>query len=652
MKQKSFRKRLQRLFSQRAQRGKRLHNIKRPKKLRRGATVSRCVNVRSNEIDYSEKEPFVSAEVYPENDAAGSAEFCDEVGFGEHDEQTYFCASKHDFIQELKNQGYEAHLRSQVGGSRDEKNLNCMLAHIAYFLEWSWNYKEHLGIECSDVGLMWFEYLILHPTGVLAQFTSNNLSQQKELSCATIRAYIGDIVQAAKWLVLHSSFPHSVDYGRLMIFVETSLALRKAYTKAAKKQLREKKNLEMLYFNRKLPRGGLPELQQVVKNRLVWALSLTNDQIDRSSFEQYIGLLLASIYCFSANGRIQALGSLTVLDGYNLLRHGHVMSTHFKTASSYGYQPVVIDNTISHPLLQSYLSLLRPAAAKNARNPAEAPTHKQPLWLTFSGEPMSATHLGQHFTTFFHLQSSYHITTNTLRGLVETHATGLLRSGKISDNVRGSITAINGHSSQIVREHYLFEDRSSDVMNSRAMFSSTFGEQPSSDFARSSYTAGTPKTYEPAPTEVDYFDGSGEMETFDLQNIFADEFDDREPRMGTNKPIDRLPPPCEFVVSSFNEDNHFLPPPPCWKDLPWGSEHPDHNKESQRAQWSEREIEYIGQFCTHYSSEHPLSKTIASKCISHIKNDPAAIAIFHKNHIENNKKIRTGIDKWRKTLIL
>jgi hypothetical protein len=399
---------------------------------------------------------------------------------------------------------------------------------------------------------------------------------------------------------------------------------------------------------------------------------LNSENIEKSHFEQYTGLLIAAIYCFSANGRIRAVGNLTVLDACNLLRDGHVMSTFFKTVSSYGYQPVVIDNAITHPLLQLYLSLLRPIAAKNARNNKDSssiPQSHQPLWLSFSGEPMSVLSLGYHLTTFFQLQSSYHITTNTLRGLVETHATALLRSGKISDNVRGSITAINGHSSQIMREHYLFEDRTSDVRNSRSMFSAAGDDLANGcTVSSSSHYSGSTETYASTPQldyeqptvyplarsspstetygltpQMDYFDNSDEMETFDLRSVFADETGQRM--------ISPLPPPCEVVVSSFSlSSNQSQATPPCWKDLHWGSDHPDCDKESQRAHWSDKEVEYIGNFCSKYMSEHPLSKTVAAKCAEHIKNDPGAVAIFHRNHIENNKKIRTGIDRWRKTL--
>ena len=75
----------------------------------------------------------------------------------------------------------------------------------------------------------------------------------------------------------------------------------------------------------------------------------------------------------------------------------------------------------------------------------------------------------------------------------------------------------------------------------------------------------------------------------------------------------------------------------------WGRAHPDFGKDAKKLKWSDSEIRYVVGWCENAVRLNPESKkTVISKCLKAIYNDPEAIMIFHKHHVLNSGRLRGG----------
>ena len=81
---------------------------------------------------------------------------------------------------------------------------------------------------------------------------------------------------------------------------------------------------------------------------------------------------------------------------------------------------------------------------------------------------MDKGQLGRHLTAFFKSQLQLHITTTTIRAIVETAAEDALRRGVIDQTKRAAISNVNGHSGATTQRHYVMRSRIDDVHNGRA----------------------------------------------------------------------------------------------------------------------------------------------------------------------------------------
>jgi hypothetical protein len=73
-------------------------------------------------------------------------------------------------------------------------------------------------------------------------------------------------------------------------------------------------------------------------------------------------------------------------------------------------------------------------------------------------------------TAFFNKSLNLHITSTTIRSLMETHADKMMKRGEITEEERTAVMTINGHSSSTTRNYYIRQDRAANIRNSRAIF--------------------------------------------------------------------------------------------------------------------------------------------------------------------------------------
>lgn len=130
-----------------------------------------------------------------------------------------------------------------------------------------------------------------------------------------------------------------------------------------------------------------------------------------------------------------------------MLTIGYTTANDFKTATTYKLQAVIVaEDAID--LFRIYIQNIYPLLAKR-----QPPEFEDPLWLTFDGE--REQNIGRMVSKFFMVELKIHITTTTIRSVVETTSARQLEDGVISDAQRAAISVVNTHSSSITRDHYV-----------------------------------------------------------------------------------------------------------------------------------------------------------------------------------------------------
>ena len=77
---------------------------------------------------------------------------------------------------------------------------------------------------------------------------------------------------------------------------------------------------------------------------------------DKATLEAILEVLISYIYCFAPQGGLGGLMHLSISQASEMLEKGYALSDTFKTASKYGYQPVIIPDEC-HWLYRLYIKV-------------------------------------------------------------------------------------------------------------------------------------------------------------------------------------------------------------------------------------------------------------------------------------------------------
>ena len=203
--------------------------------------------------------------------------------------------------------------------------------------------------------------------------------------------------------------------------------LQKCYRRAIK-ILKGSKTLATETKDHHLPEASssieqLRIMQDSITKNLVWVQDMNSEfkddpllTVSESSYNKVLQLFFASLYVFSAQGRINAIHLLDYEDGVELYTRNQLMSEYFKTKRKFGFQPIIIAS-ISIKLFRFYWEVLRPMISQQLCAP------KDPLWLTFGGERFK--NIGSKIKIFFLNNLQINTTTTKLRSLIDTVASSL-----------------------------------------------------------------------------------------------------------------------------------------------------------------------------------------------------------------------------------
>ena len=127
-------------------------------------------------------------------------------------------------------------------------------------------------------------------------------------------------------------------------------------------------------------------------------------------------------------GRPQAIDKMTMVDSRTLLRTGRVATDKFKTRIKYRIQ-MITTGALSHRLLELYVDTIRPSML-SLNNIALSP---MTCILNYDG--VTPVSISRRLIEFFDIQLGMHITTTTLRSLLETKFQDMFENGMFINDI-------------------------------------------------------------------------------------------------------------------------------------------------------------------------------------------------------------------------
>lgn len=166
----------------------------------------------------------------------------------------------------------------------------------------------------------------------------------------------------------------------------------------------------------RIPVGGLCALYRAVADAWVPPIVPQNaTDLTRYQFDSHAGRMFAGFYVTAPQGRIGGICALMVDDAHELLTENLALSTAFKTNSAFGFQPVIM-SSLSRQMVEVYMEMRQRIVERTG-------TTVKALFLTYDG--LADESIGRRVTAFFKDKLNLHITTTTIRSMVETSADSL-----------------------------------------------------------------------------------------------------------------------------------------------------------------------------------------------------------------------------------
>ena len=520
------------------------------------------------------------------------------------------------FEEKINSKHLRKHLSSTVGGNRGIKAIKTLISRVTSFFSWLNKQWDRTSISYMVKKLLRTDYEIISDYVVY-------LHEVMARKGSTALSYLDDIMKYLKWYVLFKGRRHqrklNPDDLTMQEFVGVEDVVKNVRRECRKQRKRDNATSKDIPTLRKLnmwPQGGMRQLNEAVEKELSWISRIDEGTvIDRGFFLSFSKALCASIY-LSPQGRIQAVEDIRFGQANELKTNKFIMSKKFKTWAKYGYQPVTA-GSIFLQIFEKYMLYVRPALKEKDTDF---------LFVDLEGNQID---MGRKLITFFESALGLHLTSTTIRSVVETEVNDLFNQGKLSRREKESMMNLNGHSSQVTHDYYIKQDRQRDVVNAFRCFDLINSPE-------SGRTEQVPilrhKRYVIQDSSEDENDGNDEAFTAikfkrvtQPTELFA-EFQPTE-RMNQVALIENM----TETIESEPEPSHF----------------------PMRVKWTEREINYVGRWCTKTLKDNPANNTnIVARCLAHIRNDPTIVAMFHNNHILNSGRLKHGYDSYRKQNIL
>lgn len=517
---------------------------------------------------------------------------------------------------------------------KSKEDSKRMVRRCAQFIVWSYSRHHNKTIDTDTTTITcWFQAL-MHEHYRLLMSYCEHLVQKKLLAPATVRTYTSDLERCFEWGTLFAPAPMKVPMNshdgirKVAELVRTNQA-------RSQRAARSHNTWQEQVRNRRIPAGGLAALQQAVVAELPWARSVRKEDIDDVAYRRFMQLAVSAVYVFSANGRQSGVSDVRMGQVEQLLGEGYTTTTKFKTNAKYGYQPITL-GAVAQELVFQYVEVVRPQVCRAAT--IHPDDH---MWVTYRGVP--ELQVGKLVNWFFIRTLGLSVTTTSIRGLVETTMDQKYKAGQISEAEKIAVQNINGHSSEVTRDYYLYEDRVEDVHRARAAFTAGVEDLGYADDVLAALVEDDGVTEQVTHPPQHLLDLPAAQHVVPMPQV-------QPVHYSPSTPTQRPPPPQHSAACPLPAPlplpSFATPPRAHWSTaatIEWGTAHPDYGTAGATARWTWAEKSYLGEWCARFTQDFPEATNVVAKALKAIKMDSQAIAIFHAHHTLNSARLRHGL---------
>ena len=356
---------------------------------------------------------------------------------------------------------WNKHWSGKVGGSKSPAECDALLRIVVKFIYRCYcaAQQDGPGQAPPETGLDMLTFLLRIISSRTQRLTLQCVCDGWTLAAGTLKSYLYSLLDATRWL---EKQPVALAYRRfgpgLLEFqnmIHSNLnGLKKTL---AREELAKDKTVETMIYQRRLPVGGLAELQNVLLKDLEYYQSIQScPAVDPISYAWMLQTLSASFYVTAPNGRQGGIQTLQLSHLQDLEEMGVACSSKFKTQSSHHFQPVLLSPQCK-VFLMAYLRYFRPSVLPSHHTP----DRDDALFLNFDGRPTRA--IGRLVTAYYRRKLGITLTTTTIRSMLETAAAGALREGVITTGMRNAVAAVNGHSLSMANSTYVRNNKRDDA---------------------------------------------------------------------------------------------------------------------------------------------------------------------------------------------
>jgi hypothetical protein len=483
---------------------------------------------------------------------------------------------------------FGSYLNSNMGGALSTADILTVKNRVVKFLLWT---KKEGNGESIDT-LQWVKILCKERYILLSLYCEYLEITMLQVP-GTIKIILLNLTKFFMWCCHHRKGEPKIKPKHLTVILELISRINSSMGKACRHRKSNSSNsLQSKVANRQLPANGLQDLRDAVAKSLLW-IETNKDVIVRGNDKwvhgHFLGIFITAMYTH-AQGRIGGILDLKADQLEELLNAYYAMTNHFKTRARFGYQAFIIP--------EPYMWLLRLYGDTRHAIVERTGVDSQWLWIKIDGT--REEDMGAKVTAYGMFALSVNLTTTGMRAMMEIEANEAYKVGKISLAEKEAIHNVNGHSSQMTKDYYLYEDMADSV------------EKTSQAYEAMRNASATPEAH--------------------------------------NAPFPQ-------ITSSTNTVNTPIP----WsarrarslQPIHWGIDHPNYLSNNKRATWSDQEMDYIAQWYQESVQSNPGNVSrMAARLLALIQKDEAAHRIFHEIHVLNSARLRTGVRAFEKSLSL
>ena len=366
-------------------------------------------------------------------------------GESDEDEANEDAIGRNQIKKNLREDGLEVYcdVLLNVKEAADCSKTQTLMSRLAAFLQWTHEHIKGTALD-PETALQWFAVFIGGGSSRTLQQYCKYLLNDKMFTPGTIVNTLADLSTAAEWLCLFSPYVKYFGEKQTEIaafnlvsvlnfslpFCDFSLfkilkVTKKGYNAKKKERSNSQPKIQEGIRDRRIPEGGLQELQATFLEELTGFLARWRESAPlKTRVKECIGLLIAGCYVLAPQGRISGFASMK-MDNVPALQKGHSLAKDFKTKGTYGYQPVIFPEEVQS-IFKIYIEDLRPAVVGGGRV-----CGTDPLWINGKGLAVAKSDLSRSLTRFYEKSIGLHISPTMCRALVETHVAQKFENGTI-----------------------------------------------------------------------------------------------------------------------------------------------------------------------------------------------------------------------------